>query len=438
LLQETDLDRVVSSTRTSLNEDANFYGSSESLIRNSPGLLDEFSSAAEAFIDATVRLSEADDVEDGMIELHAVGERARHASFTLWNVANDELDVLLQRRIDHYTSRRAWSLTVVALAVLAAVGFVTFITRSISGPLQKQAAALQESNRTLHTEIQERQRAEAALIDASREAGMAEVATGVLHNVGNVLNSVNVGVTGVRERLEASRFGHLRKTVDLIERHRDDLPAFLTTHPQGQTIPAFLSKLTKHLEDEHSHLRGQMDALQEHVDHITQIVSMQQSHARVFGVMETIQPGALIEEAVRVNADSLARHQVVIDRQFVSQRTVTTDRHRVLQILVNLLRNANQAIQEANPVERRVTIRLDDKGSDRIVISVSDTGAGISRDDLPKIFRHGFTTKKNGHGFGLHSSALAAGEMKGKLSVFSEGPARGATFALELPSTSHA
>jgi C4-dicarboxylate-specific signal transduction histidine kinase len=122
-----------------------------------------------------------------------------------------------------------------------------------------------------------------------------------------------------------------------------------------------------------------------------------------------------------------------IDRQFASQRTVTTDRHKVLQILVNLLRNANQAIQEASPVERRVTIRLDDKGSDRIVISVSDTGAGISRDDLPKIFRHGFTTKKNGHGFGLHSSALAAGEMKGNLSVSSEGPARGATFTLELP-----
>jgi signal transduction histidine kinase len=182
-------------------------------------------------------------------------------------------------------------------------------------------------------------------------------------------------------------------------------------------------------------LRGQMDALQEHIDHIKHIVSMQQSYARVFGVMEMVQPEALIEEAVRLNADSLGRHHVVIDRRFSSQRTVTTDRHKVLQILVNLLRNAKQAIDEANPAERRVTIRLDDKGSDQIVISVSDTGNGISRDNLAKIFRLGFTTKKNGHGFGLHSSALAAGAVNGKLSVHSEGTARVATFTLELPST---
>src|SRR6185295_3815441 len=131
------------------------------------------------------------------------------------------------------------------------------------------------------------------LLVTSREAGMAEVATGVLHNVGNVLNSVNLGATGIRERLEASRFSHLRKVTDLIEQHRDDLPEFLTAHRQGRTIPAFLSKLTRHLEDEDGQMREQMDTLQEHIDHIKQIVSMQQSYARVFGVMELVQPEAL-------------------------------------------------------------------------------------------------------------------------------------------------
>jgi len=80
-------------------------------------------------------------------------------------------------------------------------------------------------------------------------------------------------------------------------------------------------------------------------------------------------------------------------------------------------------------------VRLGARGADRIFISVSDTGAGISADDMAKIFRLGFTTKKNGHGFGLHTSALAAREMKGEILVHSDGPRRGATFTLELPRT---
>jgi C4-dicarboxylate-specific signal transduction histidine kinase len=149
----------------------------------------------------------------------------------------------------------------------------------------------------------------------------------------------------------------------------------------------------------------------------------------------TLHPAHLVEDAIRLNVDSYARHRVTIERHVDSTRTIAADRHKVLQILVNLLRNAKQAITEANPADRRVTIRIADTGADRISISVTDTGAGISPENVAKVFRHGFTTKKHGHGFGLHSSALTAREMNGQLSVHSDGPARGATFTLDLPTT---
>jgi signal transduction histidine kinase len=435
LLKEADLDRVMTSTKTALNEDVNFYGRSESLQRNIPPALDEFAAVADEFIRMTLVLSQSDHALGTADAYRAAGERARRASFRLWNSIEKELDGLLAHRIEYFESQRTRSLILTAFAVLAALGLVTFITRSISAPLKRQATELQQSNLTLQAEMRERQKAEAALIDASRQAGMAEVATGVLHNVGNVLNSVNLGAAGVRERLGASRLSHLRKAMDLVEQHTDDLPAFLANDVRGKVLPAFLGKLTRHLEDENRQLLGDMEVLEEHIGHIKQIVSMQQSYARVFGVMETLRPQALIEDAIQLNADSLARHRVAIQRHFGSDRTVTADRHKVLQILVNLLRNAKQSVGEADPADRRVTVRLGDKGTGRVFISVTDTGVGISADNMTRIFRLGFTTKRDGHGFGLHSSALAARELHGELSVHSDGPGQGATFTLELPAS---
>lgn len=433
LLKEADMDRIVTSTRTALNEDVNFYGISESLQRNIPPSLDEFSAATGEFIRMTSTLSQSDHAPDSAQNFLAAGERARKASFRLWSAMDKELDGLLVRRIDYFKTRRTKSLSLTGFAALAAIGFVTFITRSISGPLKKQAAELQQANQTLQAEMRERQKAEAALIEVSRQAGMAEVATGVLHSVGNVLNSVNLGAASVRERLEASRLSHLRKAIDLIEAHSGNLPAFLTDDARGSALPAFLGKLTRHLEQENRELCCDMELLTQHIDHIKQIVVMQQSYGRVFGVMETLKPQALIEDAIQLNADSFSRHRVVIERHFGSDRELTADRHKVLQILVNLLRNARQSVTEADLAERRVTVRLGDKGPGRIFISVTDTGVGIDPNNMTKIFRLGFTTKKNGHGFGLHGSALAARELNGELSVHSEGRGRGATFTLELP-----
>jgi len=271
------------------------------------------------------------------------------------------------------------------------------------------------------------------MVETSRQAGMAEVATGVLHNVGNVLNSVNLSATLIRERLQQSRLSHLTKSIALLRENEPNLPAFLATDPRGRQLPQFLGRLSEHLVEENKSLADEAESLDKNVQHIRQIVAMQQSFSRVFGVTESQQPERLMEDAVQFNLTAFDRHGIKLVRQYAPTPPVLVDRHKVLQILINLLRNAKQALRDSEAVEKQITLSIAAADDGRIRFAVTDNGVGIPPENLTKIFGHGFTTKKDGHGFGLHSGALAAKEMEGSLSVQSDGPGAGSTFTLELP-----
>lgn len=293
----------------------------------------------------------------------------------------------------------------------------------------------------LRHEIEERQRAErelkdtqSQLIQASHQAGMAEVATGVLHNVGNVLNSVNVSAALISEKLNGDRLDKLQKTATLLAEKNGELGEFITTDPKGRLIPSYLVNLGNHLVAERNDAISELESLLRNIEHIKEIVSMQQSHARVFGLMERIQPEALVSDAVRMVSVSLQRHQIELRTDVIEPRLVEVDRHKVLQILVNLLRNAKHAMNEGNCDTRRISLTISGEDESLVKITVADTGCGIPAENLTKIFSHGFTTRKGGHGFGLHSSALAAQQMGGRLTATSAGPGHGASFTLELPS----
>lgn len=273
------------------------------------------------------------------------------------------------------------------------------------------------------------------LLDVSRQAGMAEVATGVLHNVGNVLNSVNVSATLVAERLRKSKTASLAKVVGLFREHESDLGAFLTQDARGQKVPAYLGQLSDHLAAEQAGLLQELASLQKNIDHVKEVVAMQQSYARVSGLTETVHIDELVEDTLRMNNASLHRHEVKVVREFAQTPPLVIDKHKTLQILVNLVRNATHACHTNDGAEKQMTLRIV-RETDSVKVSVADNGVGIPPENLTRIFNHGFTTKKEGHGFGLHSSANAAKAMGGALSVHSEGIGRGATFTLELPLTS--
>jgi signal transduction histidine kinase len=160
---------------------------------------------------------------------------------------------------------------------------------------------------------------------------------------------------------------------------------------------------------------------------------MQQSYARVSGVVEILPPAQLVEDALRMNEASLARQGIQVLREFGEVPNLSIDKHKALQILVNLIRNARHALVNSSAPEKRLTLRLEPAGETRVRIVVRDNGVGIAPENHTKIFQHGFTTKKDGHGFGLHSGALAAKEMGGSLLVSSAGLGHGAEFTLELP-----
>jgi PAS domain S-box-containing protein len=270
------------------------------------------------------------------------------------------------------------------------------------------------------------------LLAASRQSGMAEFATGVLHNVGNVLNSVNIASACVSDSLRKSKSANLKKVVALIRQHEADLGAFFTHDPKGKILPGYLAQLSDHLAGEQAAALEELGQLQQNIEHIKSIITVQQDSANLSHSQEALKPADMVEDALKLNANGLRTNGVHVIKDFEEMPTIMAEKHKVLQILVNLVRNAMQALEESNNTEKRVTIRVcQDAGRARIAIT--DTGGGIRPENLPRIFAHGFTTKKNGHGFGLHSAALAAKEMGGTLTVQSDGPNRGATFVLELP-----
>ena len=309
------------------------------------------------------------------------------------------------------------------------------------GALHNARGQLQIKVLLLEKEIAERQRAEEALrvsqqrlLETSRLAGMAEVATGVLHNVGNVLNSVNVSAGIVTEKLRRSKAPNLAKAAALLTAQNGSLAQYLTEDPHGQKLPGYLAKLGEHLVAENTVLLREVEQLGNNIDHIKEVVAMQQSYATVVGMFEILPLDRLVDDAIAMNYGAFERHGVTVVRDFQTAPPARVDRHKVLQILINLIRNAKYALDDVERTDKQITISIKPAG-EHVQVVIADNGIGIPPENLDRVFGHGFTTRKGGHGFGLHSGALAATEMDGTLRVQSAGLHHGATFTLQLPAS---
>ena len=301
-------------------------------------------------------------------------------------------------------------------------------------------ADLAESNLHLSTEIQTRIQAEAAqkelhhrLLDATRQAGMAEIATGVLHNVGNALNSVNVAATLSMDLALHSRVRDFPRAIQLMMENAGDLAGFFTANPRGQLMLPYLSELSVALRTEHSQLLENLEDLCNKVDHTKQIVKSQQSYAKVTDLDTEFDPLEVVEDMLKTLCASFEEKHIELVKEWHDVPLLFGDKHKVMQVLANLVTNAIHALLSAIHSDKRLTVRLYCCDDDTVAIDVEDNGIGIDGAHLTKIFQYGFTTKQSGHGFGLHHSALVARELGGELRVYSEGLGRGARFTLEMP-----
>jgi PAS domain S-box-containing protein len=275
------------------------------------------------------------------------------------------------------------------------------------------------------------------LLDTSRKLGMAEVATGVLHNIGNILNSINVSIGVIIELLKNSMMEDVGRISRLLEKHKDDLAEYLSQNSKGKQIPGYLEKLSGQLLEERRIALLELGCLRENAGYAQHCVAAQQDLARPSGFKEPVSLAELFEEALTVNQDMLKNFSIDVIQQFQEVPQLIVDKHQVLQILVDLIRNACQAMESVVIKQLVVRVKLLIGPPDAICLEVQDSGKGIPQEDLTRIFGQGYSTKDGGRGLSLHQGALIAKNLGGSLRAQSEGEGKGAVFSLDLPGNFH-
>lgn len=304
---------------------------------------------------------------------------------------------------------------------------------AVEEKVRARTRELAETNVALSREIAEREALQRRFVETARRVGMAEVATSVLHNVGNVLTSVNVSATLASEKVQSLGVADLGRAISLIEEHRHDLAQYITEDNRGRHLPDFLTALGRKMVTQEEAILNELADLSRHIEHIKGVVAVQQSHAGATGLVELISIREALEDAIRINEASINRHGLEVVRDYQFEGQIEIEKHKLLQVLVNLVSNAKYALIEDDRDQPRIIVRSRLVGEQEFAIEVEDNGIGIAPENLLRIFEHGFTTRREGHGFGLHSAALAVQELGGMLTGESGGPGTGALFRLVLP-----
>lgn len=267
----------------------------------------------------------------------------------------------------------------------------------------------------------------------ARQAGMAEVAATVLHNVGNVLNSIVVSAECIDKRIEKSKLDNLTKLNILLDENKHSLDKFISTDERGKQIPKYISELAHYWMTEKEELLREARSLLNNISHVKSIVSLQQQLSKTSSFEQIIAINELLDEALLVTGIGKISEKIHIEKKYASLDSINLDKVKLLQILINILHNAKDSVLTANSTDKKITIETGTSTNKMFFIKITDTGVGILPENLTRIFSYGFTTKHDGHGFGLHSSAIAANEMGGSIAVTSAGEGKGATFIIELP-----
>ncbi len=283
----------------------------------------------------------------------------------------------------------------------------------------------------------EREQLTQQLVESSRRLGMAEVASDVLHNVGNVLNSLNVSAGLIAQHVRDMPVHDVNRTSDLLAAHQDDIGTFLTQDTKGQRVLGFLSQLGGHLRDQHAQTCIDLETLISQIDHVRDLIAAQNDVARATSIQEPVILKDLVEAALKTHAPECDKDQIALTRDYADLPQVMTDKQQVSQIVTNLIANATEAIHQQGPGPHRLTVRihLDAEHDNRISMQVMDTGVGIPPENLHRIFAQSCSKEGGGQGAGLHNNANMAKNLGGSLTAYSDGAGLGAIFTLELPVT---
>ncbi|MBU3917720.1 response regulator [bacterium] len=269
------------------------------------------------------------------------------------------------------------------------------------------------------------------LIEVAHRAGMADIAAGIIHNVGNILNSVKSSAYLMRQDVvQNSGIKWLKKANALQKEHESDIEDFIVNNPKGKQLLQFYMLLEGEIEKVQSRLGEEIDRLDSHVNKAIEVISAQQAYAGTSSFSERMDLSKIVNDTLAIHATALESDSIAIDKDFQEIPEVLVQKTKLIHILTSLIQNAKEAMIKTPSAERKLKISIV-ADNEAAFIRFSDTGCGIKKENLRKIFFHGFSTKESSQGFGLHRCANYMTEMGGRMWAESEGS--GAIMVLRFP-----
>ena len=308
---------------------------------------------------------------------------------------------------------------------------------SVSGrPLQDEEGT-EKGGVVVFRDVTHRVIAEEALRQAFAQ-GRLEIVETILHNIGNAINSVTVGINVLQENLVGNRLIHrFSALTDMVKAHQEDWVDFIKDDPKGQQVLPFMTALDTDFTNQNKKVVETLERVNERATHIIDIIRTQGSSNQSSMVRKTIDLQQAILSAVKLQQDSIDKRgiQVDVDCENAPQE-IQIQESQFQQMLVNLLRNSIEAIDELSQSGGlNETPRVEVKtyiSEDFLCLDVTDNGIGIEQENLRLIFSAGYTTKESGTGLGLHSSANFVIGSGGQIQPLSEGTGKGTTMRIML------
>ncbi|MDY6905912.1 MAG: AAA family ATPase [Thermodesulfobacteriota bacterium] len=323
------------------------------------------------------------------------------------------------------------------LKTLSSQAAISIQNASLFKEVNEAKEEIQAHRDHLEEMVEERTRAlknaQQELIKNAHQAGMADIAVGVLHNVGNVLNSVKTSLESVKQTVNSAKgFKGFLRANELLEQHMDHIEDFVLKDPKGKKLFEYYLDIGRIFQADKNKINADLDRLEEKTDMITNIIAAQQSYANAGVLKERLDIADIIRDALTMQAESLSSQNITVTQNVEIVPAILVDKTKLIHVLINILRNARDAMN-TTPMDQR-NLKLSVRCRNDIVrVEATDNGQGIEPDHLKTIFAHGYTTKPDGHGFGLHTSANYMLEMGGRMWAESDGPGKGSTFVLEFP-----
>ncbi len=272
------------------------------------------------------------------------------------------------------------------------------------------------------------------LIESAHQAGMAEIAIGVMHNVGNLLNSISVSSEEINKIINNSKLEGFIMANDLLKINKEKIGDYIQNDPKGKMLPDYYHKIGDSMKTEHADIKKELSELLQKIELIKEIIQTLQDYSYSSRVLmqEESDAAALIDIALKIQEPNMIKNSVYVVKKYPRNEKIITQKTKFIHILVNVIKNAVEAMKKSTD-DRIITINMLRDEKKNLVIKISDTGEGIEKSSLTKIFSYGFTTKKEGHGFGLHTCANYMTELGGTIQAESGGPGKGAAFTMTFP-----